>query len=178
MSEQAAGPEAALRWICVGAGVLIAWAGIQVAAIAVGNVRPQMALSHGHVRANASVLGVRWERRDMGRKKGTGVGSSSFQPNDFVNICYVRFHFAADGHDVEREVESSVLGSSDPDHPPYRTGELLPVIYRPHHPEYAVVDATSSIWGPIIAPGAAALLLFIFAGALFYIFRLMSRESS
>jgi hypothetical protein len=177
MSEDAAGPEAALRWICVGAGVLIAWAGIQMASIAVGNVRPQIALSHDHVRANASILGVRWEKRDMGRKKGTGL-ASTLQPNDFVNICYVRFHFAADGHDVEREIESSLPGSSDPDNPPYHAGDVLPVIYRPHHPEYAVVDATSSIWGPIIAPTAAALLLFIFAGALFYVFRVMSRGSS
>jgi hypothetical protein len=49
------------------------------------------------------------------------------------------------------------------------------VMYRPHHPEEAVVDIPGSIWGPIIAPGGAALLLFIFAGALFYVFHRMSR---
>jgi hypothetical protein len=173
--EKPSGPNAALRWICAGVGVLIAWSGIQMAMIAVGNVRPQMALAHSHVRANASVLGVRWEKHDMGRKKGTGTSSTSLQDNDFVNVCYVRFHFAADGHDVEREVEASGFGVSDPDHPPYHAGDVMPVMYRPHHPEYAVVDATSSIWGPIIAPGAVASLLFIFAGALFYVFRVMSR---
>lgn len=70
VTEKPSGPDAALRWICVGAGILIAWAGIRMAMI---------------------------------------------------------------------------------------------------------VDTRSSIWGPIIAPGGAALLLFIFAGALFYVFRLMSR---
>ena len=173
MTEKPSGPDAALRWICVGAGILIAWGGIQMAMIAAGNVRPQMALAHSHDRANASVLGVRWEEHDLGRRRGTGV--SSVQGHDFVNVCYVRFHFAADGHDVEREVEATGFSVSDPRTPPYHAGDILPVMYRPHHPEDAVVETRSSIWGPIIAPGGAALLLFIFAGGLFYGFRLMSR---
>jgi hypothetical protein len=170
VTEKPSGPDAALRWICVGAGILIAWGGIQMALLAAGNVRGQMALAHSHTRANASVLGIRWEKHDLGRRRGVGV--SNLQGNDFVDVCYVKFHFAADGHDVQREVD---FGVSDPRTPPYHAGDILPVMYRPHHPEEAVVDIPGSIWGPIIAPGGAALLLFIFAGALFYVFHRMSR---
>jgi ribosomal-protein-alanine N-acetyltransferase len=175
MTENSSGPSA-LRWICVVVGVMLAWSGIQMAMIAIGNFRPQMALAHSHVTADATVLGVRWEKHDMGRKKGTGVASTSLQDNDFVNVCYVRFHFVADGHDVEGEIEPAGFGASDPAAPPYHTGDVIRVMYRPGHPDHAVLNVSSSIWGPIIAPGAVALLLFIFAGALFYGFRLMSRK--
>ena len=149
-----------------------------MAMIAIGNYRPQMTLAHSHISADATVLGVRWEKHDMGRRRGVRAGGlqDQIEGHDFVDVCYVRFHFVADGHDVEGEIEPAGSGVSDPATPPYRTGDVIRVMYRPGHPEHAVMDASSSIWGPIIAPGAVALLLFIFAGALFYVFRLMSRE--
>ena len=157
---------------------MMAWSAIQMAMIAIGNYRPQMTLAHSHVSADATVLGVRWEKHDMGRRRGVRAGGlqDQIEGHDFVDVCYVRFHFVADGHDVEGEIEPAGSGVSDPATPPYRTGDVIRVMYRPGHPEHAVMDASSSIWGPIIAPGAVALLLFIFAGALFYVFRLMSRE--
>lgn len=172
------GPESAGRWISLVCGLWLVLTAVQLAAVAAGNVRPQMALRHSHVRANAQVIGVRWEEHDLGRRKGRLDSDtlSISDPRAKMQVCFVRFHFTDHGRDIEREVEAQGVHNSDPAAPLYHVGDALPVVYRPNHPEYAVEDTGGSIWGPIVAPAAISLLLLIFGAALLGFFCWTLRE--